>query len=244
MAFGSEQHAASLARPGGNVTGVAYSAEGTLLPKRFELLKEMVPTAKRIGMLDDGSPRFRVLLSEAQPAARSLDVQLVTVDARRGRYETAFASMKAQRIDAVYGGSSPIHGITLVGIVVASPERARQYFRHFPPCFPIGAAPDCAIHRAYGLPEVVRPADSHQIVESEVSELLRASGVPFEPGQALDVFAKSDGFEMTSADDAEWRRPLQKTGDFLIGCDSVIRWARFDIILTVFPKVADLISLL
>jgi len=54
MAFGSEQHAASLARPGGNVTGVAYSAEGTLLPKRFELLKEMVPTAKRIGMLDDG----------------------------------------------------------------------------------------------------------------------------------------------------------------------------------------------
>jgi putative tryptophan/tyrosine transport system substrate-binding protein len=104
MAFGSEQHAASLARPGGNVTGVAYSAEGTLLPKRFELLKEMVPTAKRIGMLDDGSPRFRILLSEAQPAARSLDVQLVTVDARRGRYETAFASMKAQRIDAVYGG--------------------------------------------------------------------------------------------------------------------------------------------
>jgi hypothetical protein len=135
-------------------------------------------------------------------------------------------------------------GITLVGIVVASPERARQYFRRFPPCFPIGAAPDRAIHRAYGLPEVVRPADSHQIVEREVSELLRASGVPFEPGQALDVFAKSDGFEMTSADDAEWRRPLQKTGDFLIGRDGVIRWARFDIVLTAFPKIADLISLL
>src|SRR5437899_3681651 len=32
-------------------------------------------------------------------------------------------------------------GITHLGIVVASPERARQYFRHFPPCFPIGAAP-------------------------------------------------------------------------------------------------------
>jgi len=109
MGFGSEQHVASLARPGGNVTGVAYSAEGTLLPKRFELLKQVVPTAKRIGMLDDGAPRFQLVLSEAQPGARTLDIQLVTVDARRGHYEAAFASMKAQRVDAVFGGSSPIH---------------------------------------------------------------------------------------------------------------------------------------
>ena len=109
MAFGSEQHVASLARPGGNVTGVAYSAEGTLLPKRFELLKQVVPTAKRIGMLDDGAPRFQLQLSEAKPVARTLDVQLVTVDARRGHYEAAFAAMKAQRVNAVFGGSSPIH---------------------------------------------------------------------------------------------------------------------------------------
>jgi ABC-type uncharacterized transport system substrate-binding protein len=63
MAFGLEQLVASLARPGGNVTGVAYSAEGTLMPKRFELLKQAVPTARRIGMLDDGAPRFRLVLS-------------------------------------------------------------------------------------------------------------------------------------------------------------------------------------
>jgi putative tryptophan/tyrosine transport system substrate-binding protein len=107
MAFGLEQHVASLARPGGNVTGVAYSAEGTLMPKRFELLKQAVPPARRIGMLDDGAPRFRLVLSEAQPIARSLDLQLVTVDARGGRYKEAFAKMKAQRVDAVYGGSSP-----------------------------------------------------------------------------------------------------------------------------------------
>jgi peroxiredoxin len=135
-------------------------------------------------------------------------------------------------------------GITHLGIVVASPERARQYFRHFPPCFPIGAAPDRAIHRAYGLPEVVRPPDIHQSAEREAADILRESGLQFAPGQALDVFAKSDGFEMTSEDDAEWRRPLQKTGDFLIGRDGVIRWARVDIILTAFPKVADLVSLL
>jgi len=47
-------------------------------------------------------------------------------------------------------------GIPLLGIVIARPERARQYSRHFPPCFPIAAAPDRAIHRAYGLAEVIR----------------------------------------------------------------------------------------
>jgi len=135
-------------------------------------------------------------------------------------------------------------GITPLGIVVASPERARQYFSHFPSCFPIGAAPDRAIHRAYGLPEVIRPPDIHQTAEREAAEILRESGSQFAPGQALDVFAKSDGFGMTSEDDAEWRRPLQKTGDFLIGCDGVIRWARVDIILTTFPKIEDLVSLL
>jgi peroxiredoxin len=135
-------------------------------------------------------------------------------------------------------------GVTLLGVVVASPERARQYFRHFPPCFPIGAAPDRAIHRAYGLPERIRPPDMHQTVERHAAEILRESGLQFSPGQAVEVFARSDGFEMTSEDDAEWRRPLQVTGDFLIGCDGLIRWARVDTILTEFPKVEDLVSLL
>jgi putative ABC transport system substrate-binding protein len=100
---------ASLARPGGNVTGVAYAAEGSLVPKRLQILKEMVPMAKRIGALDDGGQEFRHRFKEAEAAARTLDVQAVMVDARLGRYEQAFADMKAQRVDAVYAGGSPIH---------------------------------------------------------------------------------------------------------------------------------------
>jgi hypothetical protein len=84
----------------------------------------------------------------------------------------------------------------------------------------------------------------HQTVERDAANILRESGLHFSPGQAVEVFAKSDGFEMTSEDDAEWRRPMQKTGDFLIGRDGVIRWGRVDIILTAFPKVDDLIALL
>ena len=100
---------ASLARPGGNVTGVAYAAEGTLVPKRLQLLKDAVPTAKRIGTLDDGSPEQREVIKEAEAVARTLDVQLVVVDARPGRYERAFTDMKARRVDALSVLGSPIH---------------------------------------------------------------------------------------------------------------------------------------
>jgi putative ABC transport system substrate-binding protein len=113
MAYGPDPvgrgYVASLGRPGGNVTGVAYAAEGILLPKRFELLKEAVPTARRVGMVDDGSPSFQLVLKEAQAVARTLDVQLLVVDARPGRYEQAFADLKAQRADALYAGGSPVH---------------------------------------------------------------------------------------------------------------------------------------
>jgi peroxiredoxin len=116
-------------------------------------------------------------------------------------------------------------GVSLLGIVIASPQRARQYFQHFPPCFPIGAAPDRAIYRAYGLPEVNRTPEMRQSVERRASEILRQSGIEAPPGQAAGVFAAADGFEMTTEDDAEWKRPLQANGDFLLGRDGLIRWA-------------------
>ena len=42
---------ASLARPGGNVTGLAVDAGGEILGKRFELLKEMLPKLSRLGIM-------------------------------------------------------------------------------------------------------------------------------------------------------------------------------------------------
>src|SRR2546426_6300729 len=56
---------ASLARPGGNVTGVAYAPEGSLVSKRMELLKAAFPRARRLGMLDDGLRTSRLLHEEA-----------------------------------------------------------------------------------------------------------------------------------------------------------------------------------
>ena len=135
-------------------------------------------------------------------------------------------------------------GIALVGIVIASPERARQYFGHFPPCFPIGAAPDRATHQAYGVPEMIRTPETRQATERRAAEILRDLGLEAEPGQAAMVFRRADGFEMTADDQAEWQRPLLRVGYFLINRDGLIRWARVDTSPTPLPKVEDLVSLL
>jgi peroxiredoxin len=131
-------------------------------------------------------------------------------------------------------------GIALLGVVVASPERARGYFGHFPPCFPMAAAPDRALHRAYRLPEHIRTPEFVQETERKAGEILRGRGIEAPPGQARAVFMASDGFEMTTADQAEFQQLHQMVGYFLIGSDGLIRWARVDPWMVPLPDVEEL----
>ena len=93
---------ASLARPGGNVTGLTVDAGGEILGKRFELLKETLPNLSRLGILfnpDVAVNRSR-LTSMAEPA-RVLGLTLVPVEARGlDALEQAFATMVRERAQA------------------------------------------------------------------------------------------------------------------------------------------------
>ena len=108
---------ASLARPGGNVTGLTnYAAE--LLGKRVELLKEVVPKVSRFAFLDDtgSGPRVsRSMLPDAQAAAQALGVklQLVEVKAQDPDIDGAFRVMVKERIGALVTSPSPIITLTL-----------------------------------------------------------------------------------------------------------------------------------
>jgi putative ABC transport system substrate-binding protein len=99
---------ASLARPGGNVTGVALSAGTTLTSKRLELLKEVIPRAARIGLLTTEEPGARAQVKEAEQAAAQLRVKLVVVEARGRDYERAFATLARERPDALCVAASVI----------------------------------------------------------------------------------------------------------------------------------------
>jgi peroxiredoxin len=134
--------------------------------------------------------------------------------------------------------------ITLLGVIIAGAERSRQYFRYFPPCFPMAASPDRTIHRAYRLPETVRTPEFLQGTEQKAAMLLEEMGVKAPTGQASATFAASDGFQMTAEDHAEWQHPLQAVGHFLIGRDGLIRWARVELTITPLPKAEELYALL
>jgi putative ABC transport system substrate-binding protein len=93
---------ASFSRPGGNVTGSA-NLTAELGPKRLQLLRDLMPNAALFGVLvDPGFPATQFIITDLQAAARTLDLQLVIVDARTDSdLETAFATFSQQHVGAV-----------------------------------------------------------------------------------------------------------------------------------------------
>ncbi len=93
---------ASLARPGGNVTGLSTLAP-EIVGKQLELLKEIIPRVSRVAVLwNPTNQTHPLLLGEAKVAARSLGVQLQILEARRpDDFERAFAAMTRERAGAL-----------------------------------------------------------------------------------------------------------------------------------------------
>jgi len=93
---------ASLARPGGNVTGLSAQQADTA-GKRLELLREVVRGLRRLGILVNvGDPGGMLDRREVETAARALDLEVVTSEIRRAEdIAPAFDALKG-RVDALY----------------------------------------------------------------------------------------------------------------------------------------------
>ena len=92
----------SLARPGGNLTGVTAAGQD-LSAKRLELLKEAVPGVTRVAVLSNPtSPYTGPFLKERERTARALGVQLRVLEAQDpGTFERIFAVMSSERTQAL-----------------------------------------------------------------------------------------------------------------------------------------------
>ena len=98
--------AASLAKPGGNVTGLANLFE-EITPKQLQVFREVVPGAKRVALLVDGSAGDRVLVA-TESAARSLGIVSLTLPVKDPRdLETAMKSARSGGVDGVLVLPSP-----------------------------------------------------------------------------------------------------------------------------------------
>jgi putative ABC transport system substrate-binding protein len=92
----------SLARPGGNVTGLASSPDDSVA-KHFELLAAIVPGLKRVGiLLNPESSDYTEVLANARSAADKAGLALAWLDARTPQgLDSAFAGFANQRVEAV-----------------------------------------------------------------------------------------------------------------------------------------------
>jgi len=94
---------ASLARPGGNLTGINVIS-GELSAKRLELLRELVPSVARVAVLVDPAGRTtETTLRDVEPAARGMGVQINVLNASTSReIDAAFATFVDRRPDALF----------------------------------------------------------------------------------------------------------------------------------------------
>jgi putative tryptophan/tyrosine transport system substrate-binding protein len=98
----------SLARPGGNLTGISLLAV-ELVPKRLELLSEIVPQAHVFALLVNPSNGYtEPMIRDVQKAADAKGLQLKILKAgTESEIDTAFASVANHRVDAIVLGDDP-----------------------------------------------------------------------------------------------------------------------------------------
>jgi ABC-type uncharacterized transport system substrate-binding protein len=100
---------ASLARPGGNVTGLSQQSR-ELAGKRLELLREIMPALRRLAALGNASnPTFALEIGDLQAAARTLGLEVVVFEIRRAEDITPLFREIKDRAEALYViGSDPL----------------------------------------------------------------------------------------------------------------------------------------
>jgi putative tryptophan/tyrosine transport system substrate-binding protein len=100
---------ASLARPGGNVTGINFYS-GELTAKRLELLRELLPVATRVAVLVNpaNATVTETTLRDVEAAARAMGLQIRVLNASTSReINAAFATFDRDRPNALFVGLDP-----------------------------------------------------------------------------------------------------------------------------------------
>jgi ABC-type uncharacterized transport system substrate-binding protein len=100
----------SIARPGGNITGIWMFGDDSLVGKRLEFLKHVVPGLARIGMIiNPGDPSDAAYLKQLPAAARALGMDFAVFEARElAEIEAVFAASVRDGMQALFVSQSPL----------------------------------------------------------------------------------------------------------------------------------------
>ncbi len=120
-------------------------------------------------------------------------------------------------------------GVETLAVVATNVDNARLYFKLRPTRVPLAADPDCATHRAYGLPKAPLTPDvmsALQATRVNPTGELPAPMPVFEASAALDQL---HGFQASETDRRDYERQAgQFKGQFLVDRDGIVRWANVE----------------
>jgi putative ABC transport system substrate-binding protein len=175
--------AVSLARPGGNVTGVV-TLSTELSRKRLEVLKEILPGASRVGVLTD--PVSQQQVDEMQAAARNLGLHVVRLDVRTAdELDRVFKGAQRERVNAVIVLASPLFASLRPPII----RLAAQY--RLPALYSGRPWVEAGGLMAYG-PDIDREAYLRAaILVDRVLKGARPADLPFEQVSKIDLLVNA-----------------------------------------------------
>jgi len=200
--------AASLARPGANATGVS-TVSTDLVPKRLELLQQIVPHMQRVILLGNPStPLHPRVVEEAQLGARALRIQIVAVDARNvDELDAALKRIQRSLGDAVLVSSDVLF--------LANKERIATAFAKakMPAIFPWRDFHDAGVLMSYG----PNPNDMGRHAAVYVDKILKGAKPANLPIEQLSKYELVIDMRVARA------MRLKVPPDFLLRADEVIR---------------------
>ena len=98
---------ASIARPGGNLTGINF-LNNELIAKRLEILRELIPGAKRVAVLVNPTEAADTTAASVDAAARAIGLHTQVLNASNSlEIDGAFATLVRERPDALFVGANP-----------------------------------------------------------------------------------------------------------------------------------------
>ncbi len=135
----------SLARPGGNLTGVNFFV-AELAAKRLGILHELIPAARRVGLLIDPTyPSAESERHDVEAAARAFGLEIKVLNASSSReIDAAFATFVHERLDALYVGTGPLFPNRRVHVVSLAMRHA------IPTIYTVRQLPDVGGLISYG----------------------------------------------------------------------------------------------
>jgi putative ABC transport system substrate-binding protein len=158
---------ASVARPGGNLTGInLFNSE--LISKRLELLRMLVPTAARVAVLVNPTDRVNAetVVRDLDPSARSIGVEIQTFEASTsGEIDTAFASIAHAQPDALFVAGQTYFNSRRVQLV-----QSASYYR-LPATYGSRSYPDIGGLMSYGADVV----DAYRQAGAQTGRILKGA---------------------------------------------------------------------